>query len=131
MVDIWRSVFSVRENTFKESNVRKSLAFSNQHEVRAAIMLEQGEREKSRQCAQNSTPGRAYTWFCKVLYGSTFHSQWDHKLLKVTEQMSDMTSIILCSCLCIYGRLQVMANLEERREYLKIQMKYELTWTGE
>ena len=46
MVDIWRSVFSVRENTFKESNVRKSLTFSNHHEVRAAIMLEQGEREK-------------------------------------------------------------------------------------
>lgn len=64
-----------QSDTFKESNVRKSLAFSNHHEVRAAIMLEQGEREKSHQCAQNSTPGRAYTWFCKVLYDSTFHSQ--------------------------------------------------------
>jgi len=38
MVDIWRSVFSVRENTFKESNGRKSLAFSNHQEVRAAII---------------------------------------------------------------------------------------------
>ena len=38
-----------------------------------------------------------------------------------------MTSIILCSCLCIEGRLEVMANVEGRREYLKIQMKYKLT----
>jgi hypothetical protein len=52
MVDIWRSVFSVRENTFKESNGRKSLAFSNHQEVRAAIMLEQGKGEKNRQCSE-------------------------------------------------------------------------------
>ena len=129
MVDIWRSVFSVRENTFKESNVRKSLVFSNHQQFRATIMLEQGKEDKNRQCVQNGTPGRAYTWFCKVLYDSTCHSEWDHKLLKVTEQVSYMTSIILCSCLCIECRLQVMANVEER-EYLKIQMKYELTWTG-
>ena len=75
MVDIWRSVFSVRENTFKESNVRKSLAFSNCQEVRAAIMLEQGGGEKNHQCIQNGTPYRAYIWFCKVLYDSAFHSE--------------------------------------------------------
>lgn len=75
MVDIWRSVFSVRENTFKESNVRKSLAFSNHHEVRAAIMLEQGEREKSHQCTRIVHQAEHIHGFVKCYMILTFHSQ--------------------------------------------------------
>lgn len=82
MVDIWRSVFSVRENTFKESNVRKSLAFSNHHEVRAAIMLNRVKVRKVINVLRIVHQAEHIHGFVKCYMTLPF-TTGDHKLLKV------------------------------------------------
>lgn len=50
---------------------------------------------------------------------TTFHSEWDHKLLKVIDQMNDMISVIFCSCLCTEANDRSVTNVEERRGIFK------------